>query len=341
MPSSRRAPIFVVGCQRSGTTLLRLILDAHPNISCGPETRFLTDLAHVTTGSWKRLAQYGFPKQYWHEHIAGMFDAIKSDYARRAGKSRWADKTPRYALTLPFIDRLFPTCQVVHVIRDGRDVVASHRVRWGYLAALKAVRKWPHYVHSARPLPRAALRGPGQRAGKDPARAARLPGRALGPGGARPRPGAARRAGALPGPRLLPPAERRRGRGDLPVQGGRPPQGARPAAAPAAAGGGRQDPARAGLLVRLPIRRPAASTPGERPVELAELVSPLRYDILVRARFLARLEVAGPDLDQVVREALGGPYHTWFTTIALPRYRPREAADQRRSLAAFRERVHR
>src|SRR6266508_118853 len=129
MPSSRRAPIFVVGCQRSGTTLLRLILDAHPNISCGPETRFLTDLAHVTTGSWKRLAQYGFPKQYWHEHIAGMFDAIKSDYARRAGKSRWADKTPRYALTLPFIDRLFPTCQVVHVIRDGRDVVASHSVR--------------------------------------------------------------------------------------------------------------------------------------------------------------------------------------------------------------------
>ncbi len=76
-------------------------------------------------------------------------------------------------------------------------------------------------------------------------------------------------------------------------------------------------------------------------MELAELVSPLRYDILVRAHFLARLEVAGPDLDQVVREALGGPYHTWFSTIALPRYRPREAADQRRSLAAFRERVHR
>lgn len=150
MPSSRRAPIFVVGCQRSGTTLLRLILDAHPNISCGPETRFLADLAHVTGGSWRRLSQYGFPKQYWHAHIAAMFDAIKRDYASRAGKSRWADKTPMYALSLEFIDRLFPTCQVVHVIRDGRDVVASHRDRWGYLAALKAVRKWPRYVHTAR-----------------------------------------------------------------------------------------------------------------------------------------------------------------------------------------------
>lgn len=150
MPTSRRAPIFVVGCQRSGTTLLRLILDAHPNISCGPETRFLADLAHVTGASWRRLSQYGFPKRYWHAHIAAMFDAIKSDYASRAGKPRWADKTPRYALSLDFIDRLFPSCQVVHVIRDGRDVVASHRDRWGYLAALKAVRKWPRYVHTAR-----------------------------------------------------------------------------------------------------------------------------------------------------------------------------------------------
>ncbi len=149
MPTSR-APIFVVGCQRSGTTLLRLILDSHPNISCGPETRFLADLAHVTGRSWKRLSQYGFPKQYWHAQIAGMFDALKSEYARRAGKVRWADKTPLYALSLDFIDSLFPTCQVVHVIRDGRDVVASHRDRWGYAAAVKAVRKWPRYVYAAR-----------------------------------------------------------------------------------------------------------------------------------------------------------------------------------------------
>jgi len=40
-------PIFVVGCHRSGTTLFRLILDSHPAISCGPETRFLADLENL------------------------------------------------------------------------------------------------------------------------------------------------------------------------------------------------------------------------------------------------------------------------------------------------------
>jgi hypothetical protein len=149
---SVRPPIFIVGCQRSGTTLLRLILDAHPNISCGPETLFLVDFAERLTGErhWQHLAQFGFPRDYWQEKVAGLFDAVQSDYARRRGKARWADKTARYAVHLDQIDLLFPTCQVVHIIRDGRDVVASHRDRWGYLSALKAVRKWPWYVRAAR-----------------------------------------------------------------------------------------------------------------------------------------------------------------------------------------------
>lgn len=147
-------PIFVVGCQRSGTTLLRLMLDSHPNISCGPETRFLADLAKLTGESWDRLSLFGFPKSYWHEKIAGFFASFQADYAARRGKTRWADKTPLYARSLAFIDELFPTCQIVHVIRDGRDVVASHRDRWGYLSALKAVEKWPRYIRAAREVGR-------------------------------------------------------------------------------------------------------------------------------------------------------------------------------------------
>jgi Sulfotransferase family len=150
MTDSPRTPIFIVGCHSSGTTPLRLMLDSHPHIACGPETRFLPDFAHLTRESWGSMSLYGFPKEYWHQKISELFDGIKSDYASSKGKPRWADKTPRYALSLDYIDELFPTCQIIHVIRDGRDVVASHKHRWGYLSALKAIEKWPHYIRSAR-----------------------------------------------------------------------------------------------------------------------------------------------------------------------------------------------
>jgi hypothetical protein len=150
MVASARPPIFIVGCQSSGTTPLRLMLDSHPNIACGPETRFLADFAHLTRESWDRLGLYGFPKEYWHAKVAELFDGFKTDYAHSHGKSRWADKTPRYALSLDYILELFPDCQIIHVIRDGRDVVASHRHRWGYLSALKAVEKWSRYIRTAR-----------------------------------------------------------------------------------------------------------------------------------------------------------------------------------------------
>lgn len=143
-------PIFIVGCQRSGTTLLRLMLDSHPNISCGPETRFLEGLSKLAGEASSRLTRYGFPEDYWDRKIAEFFDSFQRDYATRRGRRRWADKTPRYALSLGYINRLFPTCLVIHVIRDGRDVVASHLARWGYWAGLKAIQKWPRYVRTAR-----------------------------------------------------------------------------------------------------------------------------------------------------------------------------------------------
>ena len=160
MTRSASRPIFIVGCQRSGTTLLRLMLDSHPNISCGPETRFLQDFAKLTSESWDRLSLYGFPKSYWLDKSAEFFDSFQTEYAKSRGKTRWADKTPRYALSLGYINELFPASQIVHVIRDGRDVVASHRDRWGYWSAVKAVEKWPRYIRAAR---RVGERMPGDR----------------------------------------------------------------------------------------------------------------------------------------------------------------------------------
>ncbi len=139
-------PIFVVGCQRSGTTMLRLVLDSHSAISCGPETRFLADMERIVGQDWERLSRYGFTKEEWLGRMAEFFGGIQSDYAVRRGKRRWADKTPLYALNIDLLTSMFPDCQIVNMTRDGRDVVVSHRKRFGYWSSVKSTIKWPKYI---------------------------------------------------------------------------------------------------------------------------------------------------------------------------------------------------
>ena len=145
-------PIFLLGCQRSGTTMLRLVLDSHSRISCGPETRFLPDLRRIVDEQrdWPRLARFGFPREDWLRRIREFFGGVHADYAAGRGKARWADKTPLYALSIDFVTEVFPDARIVHVIRDGRDVVVSHRKRFGYWSAVKCVVKWPRYIRTAR-----------------------------------------------------------------------------------------------------------------------------------------------------------------------------------------------
>lgn len=149
-PDTQR-PIFIVGSARSGTTMLRLMLDSHPRISCGEETHFLQTLEPVTGRHWRLVERYGFPRGYWDERLAAFYGDAMADYAARRGKQRWADKDPSNTLLLPFVDRLFPDAQYIHLLRDGHDVVASHRDRWGYRSGARAARGvWKRYVEAAR-----------------------------------------------------------------------------------------------------------------------------------------------------------------------------------------------
>ena len=147
-------PIFIVGAPRSGTTLLRLMLDSHPNISSGPETHFLVKFKSILGSDWRRLKRYGFEKTYWQEKIADFFSSFQMDYARKRGKIRWAEKTPKYALHPDFINGIFPESQIIHIIRDGRDVVNSYRDRWGYVRAIGGIEAWRRYILAAKKFAR-------------------------------------------------------------------------------------------------------------------------------------------------------------------------------------------
>lgn len=142
MKHTQCRPIFIVGCPRSGTTLTRCILNAHPNISCGPETRLLREIDRMMNAYRDVMQSYDFDETYFYGKIADFFNEFKMEYAHKKNKKRWAEKTPRYSFHLDFISKLYPDFQVVHIIRDGRDVILSHLDRWGYKRAIQATEEW-------------------------------------------------------------------------------------------------------------------------------------------------------------------------------------------------------
>jgi hypothetical protein len=146
-------PIFVIGSPRSGTTLLRLMLDSHPRVSCGEETHFLRDLEAIVGRNWNLVSTYGLDREWWLDHIRALYGDFQTEVLTRSGKARWAEKDPTYTLHLGFIEELFPNAVYVHLLRDGHDVVASFRDRWGYKSAARAARtEWARYVDAARAL---------------------------------------------------------------------------------------------------------------------------------------------------------------------------------------------
>ncbi len=126
------------------------MLDSHSRISCGPETRFLSDMERIVSADWDRLSRFGFDQEVWLSGLAKFFGDIQQGYATSRGKQRWADKTPLYAMHMDFIAQIFPRAQFIHVIRDARDVAVSHRKRFGYRSCIKSAVKWPRYIATAR-----------------------------------------------------------------------------------------------------------------------------------------------------------------------------------------------
>lgn len=132
--SASARPIFILGVPRSGTTLLRTLLDSHPRIAAGPETPWLCAHQPRSLQSlWEFLreerlgycASFGMGQEAVTAACRRLVEELLGAYAAARGKARWAEKTPNNALFLDFLLELFPDAHYIVMTRDPLDTVAS------------------------------------------------------------------------------------------------------------------------------------------------------------------------------------------------------------------------
>ena len=129
-------PIFISGCNRGGTTIFSRLLGAHPdvnNIGTGP----FYEGMHVWRAHFPDFSRHRWAAEPWRSRFRRQWENPKplvvEDLLRRFRElddgRRLLEKTPSNAIRVEFIDRLFPDSLFLHVLRDGRDTVASLMAR--------------------------------------------------------------------------------------------------------------------------------------------------------------------------------------------------------------------
>jgi hypothetical protein len=143
---------FIVGVGRSGTTLLRMMLDSHPDLAIPPETHFVNPLIQasgrlrwnpklaartIVHDERRRWPDFGLDEEELVEAFERVdpfttTDAVRAFYvlyAEKHGKHRWGDKTPDYIRKMKKLRNTIPEARFIHVIRDGRDAGLSQNSR--------------------------------------------------------------------------------------------------------------------------------------------------------------------------------------------------------------------
>ena len=129
-----RDVFFVLGCQKSGTTWVQNVLDAHPHVCCGGEGHFsdvaaplierAVDLYNEETRTGRTVTQeemFSLARLFADQVLSGYLARCDDPSAIRA----IGDKTPEGAIGVPALDTLYPGSKLIHVIRDGRDAAVS------------------------------------------------------------------------------------------------------------------------------------------------------------------------------------------------------------------------
>ena len=175
----------ITGCARSGTTLLKLILDSHPDMALLPGTEQFAPLARrprrLETGGgldvdrFVECFQRGDRPDYWGLDETAIRAALSGErprsaihavrrlgaiYARQRGKARYGLQGPEYATAIVRVAARLPEARFVHLIRDGRDVAAALcDAGFATDSAIDAAVQWKRRVRAARAAGRGLVPG--------------------------------------------------------------------------------------------------------------------------------------------------------------------------------------
>jgi hypothetical protein len=178
--------LFIVGCPRSGTTLLRRIVNSHPLIAIPREQHWLAKWYERRKGvtlegmvspelltallEYEKFARLEIDREdlealmvsdeplSYADFVTGVFDL----YGRARGKPLVGDKTPAYVRSIPTLHALWPEARFVHLVRDGRDVslsainwdrssrLADRFATWNEDPVTTAALWWEHMVSAGR-----------------------------------------------------------------------------------------------------------------------------------------------------------------------------------------------
>jgi hypothetical protein len=126
--SSPDMPVFLVGSHRSGTTLLRYMLDAHPNIACPPESKVFTGVNSFLQSPQviRGLAGVGASREKITDSFRVLVNTLLDAHAARKGKRRWIEKTPNNVWLLDLIDEVY-RCRALYIlmVRHPLDCIDS------------------------------------------------------------------------------------------------------------------------------------------------------------------------------------------------------------------------